>query len=183
MTTRVGSRRAKGAVVSEAKDYEDVTIYGLDDDVEAELLDVAPECTFMWSTQAGWPIGVVMNFVWKDGRFWLTAADQRKRIAAVRRDDRVAVCVNGYGTNVGARTVTYAGRCTIRDDRETKDWFYEALARKLMGDTAQARGFVRFLDSPRRVILEVVPERRIGFDGHKMMGATMAELTRLGEQA
>jgi len=168
--------------MSEAKDYEDVTIYGLDDDNEQLLLEVAPECTFMWSTQAGWPIGVIMNFVWHDGKFWLTAADQRKRISAVRRDPRVSVCINGFGTKAGTRTVTYAGMCTVHDDIDLKRWFYKALATKLMGDTPQAKGFEAFLDSPHRIVLEVVPERRIGFDGHKMMGATMESLIKIGTE-
>ena len=166
-----------------ATDYEDVTIYTLDDDDERQLLEVATECTFMWSNKDGWPVGVIMNYVWHDGRFWLTAADQRKRIAAVRRDDRVSICINGTGTPAGTRTVTYAGRCTIHDDRPTLEWFYPELARKLMGDTPLAKGFERFLDSPRRIVLEVVPERRIGFDGTKMMGATMETLVEIGSQA
>lgn len=169
--------------MSEAKDYEDVTIYGLDDDQEQLLLEVAPECTFMWSTQAGWPVGVIMNFVWHEGKFWLTAADQRKRISAVRRDPRVSVCINGFGTKAGTRTVTYAGICTVRDDAEIKRWFYHALATKLFGDTPQSKGFEAFLDSPHRIVLEVVPERRIGFDGHKMMGATMEALTKIGNES
>ncbi|MEI7617658.1 MAG: pyridoxamine 5'-phosphate oxidase family protein [Actinomycetota bacterium] len=167
---------------TEVTDYEDVTVYPLDDHDEARLLDTATECTFIWATRDGWPVGVIMNFVWHDGRFWLTATDQRKRITAVRNDDRVSVCVNGTGFKLNGRTVTYAGRCTVHDDRATQEWFYTALSRKLMGDTASARGFEQFLDSPRRVVLEVVPERRIGFDGQKMMGSTAAKLVELGSE-
>jgi len=167
----------------DVSDYEDVTIYPLDDGDEQSLLDAATECTFIWATREGWPVGVIMNFVWHDGRFWLTAADQRKRITAVRRDDRVSICVNGTGFSEGGRTVTYAGRCVVHDDTPTRSWFYKALATKLMGDTPTARGFEQFLDSPRRVVLEVTPERRIGFDGRKMMGATAKKLAELGREA
>ncbi len=167
----------------EATDYEDVTIYPLDDNDEQLLLDQATECTFIWATREGWPVGVIMNYVWHEGRFWLTATDQRKRISAVRRDDRVSICVNGTGFKLNGRTVTYAGRCIVHDDEPTRTWFYEALSRKLMGDTAVSRGFEQFLDSPRRVVLEVTPERRIGFDGQKMMGATASKLAELGKQA
>jgi hypothetical protein len=167
----------------EVTDYEDVTIYPLDDDGEQQLLQQATECTFIWATREGWPVGVVMNFVWHEGRFWLTATDQRKRIGAVRRDDRVSICVNGTGFKLNGRTVTYAGRCIVHDDEPTRAWFYAALSRKLMGDTATSRGFEQFLDSPRRVVLEVIPERRIGFDGQKMMGATASKLAELGREA
>jgi general stress protein 26 len=120
--------------------------------------------------------------VWHDGKFWLTASGQRKRIAALRRDGRASVCINGTGTSEGGRTVTYAGRCVVRDDRPCLEWFYKALATKLMGDTPAARGFEKFLDSPRRVVLELTPERRIGFDGRKMMGSTMPALIKLGSE-
>lgn len=76
--------------MSELASYEQVSIYGLDDAGREELLSEHSECTFMWSTQQGWPIGVIMSYLWKDGRFWLTAGVHRHRISAVRRDDRVS---------------------------------------------------------------------------------------------
>lgn len=178
----MSNQRSGETPAAEVSDYEDVTIYTLEDADEQRLLDSATECTFIWSTRDGWPVGVIMNFVWHGGRFWLTATDQRKRIAAVRRDDRVSVCVNGTGFKLSGRTVTYAGRCVVHDDRATQQWFYKALSHKLMGDTPSASGFEQFLDSPRRIVLEVTPERRIGFDGKKMMGSTAAKLTELGTQ-
>ena len=36
------------------------------------------------------------------------------------------------------------------------------------GDAEAAAAFVEHLDSPRRVVLEIVPEGRIGFDSAKM---------------
>jgi len=34
------------------------------------------------------------------------------------------------------------------------------------------RQFVQFLDSPRRIVMEIVPTQRIGYDGAKMGEAT-----------
>ncbi len=45
------------------ENYEDVTVYGLDDEVEAEMLDAQNECTFIWSNKEGWPVGVIMSYV------------------------------------------------------------------------------------------------------------------------
>ena len=39
-------------------------------------------------------------------------------------------------------------------------------------DVEGAKVFEKFLDSPRRVILEVEPTQRIGYDGQKMGKAT-----------
>jgi general stress protein 26 len=156
------------------ENYEDVTVYTLDDEVEADLLYQHNECTFIWSNKEGWPVGVIMSYVFRDGKFWLTASGQRKRIAAVRRDPRVSIVVTSTGSPLPRnKTVTYKGMCTVRDDQETKDWFYAELAEALnRGNPERAKAFQSFLDSPRRVILEVEPTQRIGYDGAKMGKAT-----------
>ena len=156
------------------ENYEDVTVYGLDDDVEAEMLDAQNECTFIWSNKEGWPVGVIMSYVYRDGKFWLTASSQRARISAVKRDPRVCIVVTSTGSKMARnKTVTYKGTCTVHDDQDTKDWFYPALAAAIRRDDMQGQEiFAKFLDSPRRVILEVEPTQRIGYDGGKMGKAT-----------
>ena len=71
--------------------YEDVTGYGMDPDVERELIAKQNECTFNWVTKDGWPMGVIMSYLERDGHFWLTSSGQRKRVPAVRRDGRVSI--------------------------------------------------------------------------------------------
>jgi general stress protein 26 len=152
------------------KNYEDVTVYQLGEANEAELVTTQTECTFIWSNSEGHPLGVIMNFVFRDGRFWLTASSQRARVPAVRRDPRVSIALSSHGTAISTRqSLTYKGHCVVHDDAETKAWFYPALASAVRpGDPDAAAAFVRHLDSPRRVVLEVVPEARIGFDSSQM---------------
>lgn len=162
------------------ENYEDVTVYPLDAHDEEQLLLAHNECTFVWANKEGWPVGVIMSYVWRKGRFWLTASSQRARIAAVRRDPRVSIVVTSTGSPLPRNmTVTYKGLCTVHDDRATKAWFYPELAAALQGDdpVRQAQ-FVRFLDSPRRVVLEVEPTQRIGYDGRKMGRATREWIER-----
>ena len=65
-------------------------------------------------------------------------------------------------------SITVKGRGILHEDAETKAWFYPALALKSNPDNpAAAAAFVKRLDSPLRVILEVVPEKWITFDGAK----------------
>ena len=79
----------------------------------------------MWTNKAGEAFGVIMSFLPKDGRFWLTAAERRARISAIRRFPRASLCVSSFGTEMGSgKTVTYKGTCTVHDSREVKDWFY-----------------------------------------------------------
>jgi hypothetical protein len=157
------------------KDYEDVTVYGLDDDKETELIAQQNECTFVWVTKDGSPMAVIMSYLMHDGKFWMTASGQRKRVPALRRDGRCAIVVTSTGTALGpGTTVTYKGQCTIHEDDETKAWFYPALAARLYGHRKPERQaeFAKMLDSPRRVIMEIDPGLRVGYDGTKMGQAT-----------
>lgn len=163
------------------ENYEDVTVYGLDDADEQELLLAHNECTFIWSNKEGWPVGVIMSYVYRNGKFWLTASGQRARISAVRRDPRVSVVVTSTGSPVAKnKTVTWKGTCTVHDasapeNAELKAWFYNELSAALnRNDEKRQAYFSKFLDSPRRVILEVDPTQRIGYDGTKMGRATAA---------
>lgn len=160
-----------------AEDYEDVTQYPLDDDKEQELLDAQKECVFMWTNKAGEPVGVIMSYLNADGKIWLTAAEQRARIPATKRDPRTCVCVTSTGTDMGpGKTVTYKGTTVIhdKDDRKVKDWFYPAFSQKIRGQMGQEKvdQFVEFLDSPRRVVMEFTPNKKIVYDGAKMAAAT-----------
>jgi len=159
---------------ADPENYEDVTVYGLDDDMEQQLLLAHNECTFIWSNKEGWPVGVIMSYVWRNGSFWLTASSQRARISAVRRDPRVCVVVTSTGSPLPRnKAITWKGTCTVHDSREIKEWFYPELAQALQGDDVVRRdAFAQFLDSPRRVVLEVSPTQRIGYDGAKMGKAT-----------
>lgn len=150
--------------------YDDVSAFALAPASETELLRAQTECTFMWSTSQGDPVGVVMNFLASDDRFWLTCTRRRKRVAAVEARPRVAVAVSSRGTDIGvSQAVTYKGTAIVHDDDETKMWFYAALAAKVRPDsTTKQDAFVAHLDTPGRVVIEIVPDVRIGFDAENM---------------
>jgi hypothetical protein len=165
------------------ENYEEVDVYPLDPDVQEQLLQLQNECAFVWGPKDHWAVGVMMSYVWRDGRFWLTATSQRKRIAAIRRDPRVSIVVSSVGTPLGpAKTVTAKGRCVIHEDQETRDWFYPALAAAIIPQNEPVqRAFAKMLDSQRRLILEVVPEKYITFDAMKLMQDSMAAWSQSGE--
>lgn len=166
------------------KDYEDVTTFTIDEDVQDRLLREQNECVFIWNTKAGWPVGVTMSYVWHDGKIWLTLAKQRPRFKAVCRDPRVCVVISSAGTSLspnvrtwgaeagtgtGQKTVTIKGRCVVHEDTKTKQWFYAALAKAMLPDNeAQQKGFAKTLDSPDRAVLSVTPEHYITLDADKL---------------
>jgi len=169
------------------QDHEQVSIYPFSEQQREELLSKARECVFNWSTKDGWPVGVVHAFVWHDGRAWITCGVHRHRVAAIRRDPRCSVVVSGVAAPDGPNgAITIKGRAIIHDDEETKRWFYPALARGPYGRAggeltpeaeAQAKAFEERLDSPLRVIIEIVPEKWIMLDSDKMAKDTAGKLS------
>ena len=172
-----------------SEEHEVVSIYPFTEETREELLSKASECVFNWSTKDGWPVGVVHAFVWRDGRGWITCGAHRHRVAAIRRDPRCSVVVSGVAAPNGPNgAITFKGRAIIHDDEATKKWFYPALAygpytragkegEMTPEEKAQADAFVERLDSPLRVIIEIVTEKWIMLDSDKMAKDTAGELT------
>jgi general stress protein 26 len=159
--------------------YEDVSTFHLANEREVTLLATQTECCFMWTTREGDPVGVIMNFVAHDGRFWLTCTRRRKRVAAMEARPRVAIAISSRGTQIGiSQAVTYKGTARIHDDEATKAWMYAALAAKVRPDSeAKQAAFVAHLDTPGRVVIEIVPDTRIGFDSEAMFAGSPAGTT------
>ena len=85
-------------MVDATGNYDDVRMYGMDADREQQLLALARECTFIWTNKDGDPVGVIMSYIFREGKFWLTATRHRKRIPAILRDPRVCIVVTSTGT-------------------------------------------------------------------------------------
>lgn len=153
-----------------AGDYEDLSECALSAELEHKLVNTQRECVFMWTNASNEAFGVVMSYLPKDGKLWLTAAERRKRISAIRRFPRASVCINSSGSRMGGgKTVTYKGTCVVHNDRETKHWFYPEFAHYLRpDDTHAAQVFQDFLDSPHRVVIEFVPDYTLSFDATLM---------------
>ena len=169
-----------------SEEHEVVSIYPFNEASREDLLNQARECTFNWSTKDGWPVGVIHAFVWRNGSGWITCSVHRHRVAAIKRDPRCSVVVSGVSAPNGPNgAITFKGRAVIHDDEETKEWFYPALARGpytgMEGDLtaeqeAQAKAFEERLDSPLRIIIEIIPEKWIMLDSDKMAKDTAGQL-------
>jgi hypothetical protein len=87
--------------------------------------------------------------------------------------------------------VTYKGHTVVHDDKKTKLWMYNLLAQGMAASkddgNAFTRGldpdlFVRFLDTPERIVMEFTPEMSIPFDGDKMAQGTAAAYAEFAKQ-
>ena len=151
--------------------YADVTVYPLTEEGEATLLKKQTECTFMWTNSQGEPIGVIMNFVWRKGSIWLTATKQRARIPAITARPRVAIAVTSRGTNIGiSQAITYKGTAVLHEDSETNAWMNRELANAVRpSGSDEAASFAQHLaNSPGRVVIEVIPDKKISFDSDSL---------------
>jgi nitroimidazol reductase NimA-like FMN-containing flavoprotein (pyridoxamine 5'-phosphate oxidase superfamily) len=145
-------------------------MFTLSDERERTLLDKQTECCFMWTAKNGDPVGVIMNYVVRDEHFWVTCTRQRKRVAAVEARPRVAISISSRGTDLGvSQALTYKGSAIVHEDDATKAWFYDALAARVRPESAERQeAFKTHLDTPGRVVIEIVPDARIGFDAEEM---------------
>jgi general stress protein 26 len=167
-------------------DHEIVSIYPFSDAETEQLMTHSNECVLMWATKDGWPVGVIHAFVWHNGKIWITFAAHRHRAAAIRRDNRVSVCVSstayppGADNSLPGGAITFKGRAELFEDEATKRWFYPALSKKLNPTNAAGEEFFNsLLDSPLRVILAVTPEKKIMYNaalaGRHMAGTVNEE--------
>ncbi len=160
--------------------FEDMSDFTLSDDQEATLLAKQTECTFMWTNAQHEPVGVIMNYVWRQGKFWLTATRSRARVPAIEARPRVAITLSSRGTSIPlCQALTFKGTATVHEDNETKEWFYRELSNALRPNSAeQAAAFVDGLaKTDGRVVIKVVPDMKISFDTEKMFRNSPAGLS------
>ena len=157
----------------ETTDYEDLTGMQLDDDELNDLVGHGGECVFNWTTREGYPVGVVVAYIYRGGTFFTTCAERRKRVPALRERPQSAIVINH-----GGRTATFKGDSIVHapgDDGfdELKHWFYGALSGADRPSADEyTKAFRKFLDSPNRVIIETEARLVVGFDAAKFQAFT-----------
>jgi hypothetical protein len=164
---------------TEQVDYEDLTSMRLDDAAINELVGVGGSCIFNWTTADGYPVGVVVAYVFAHGKFWTTCAARRKRVPALRKRPQSAIVIDR-----GGKTASYKGDSIVHANgdpgfEELKTWFYAALSGVATApEDEYRRAFAKFLDSPHRVIIETDARLVVGFDTVKFAAFTNEAIAR-----
>lgn len=159
--------------MNEQVDYEDLATMQLDPEACAELVEAGGECIFNWTNAQGYPVGVVVAYVWRHGKFWTTCAVRRKRVPALRVRPQ-----SGFVINRGGKTASYKGDSIVHAAgdpgfEELKAWFYPALSGlDKTPDDPYRQSFTKFLDSPHRVIIETEANLVVAFDTAKFAAFT-----------
>ncbi len=158
--------------------YEDLSECGLSAEMEQRLLDAQRECVFSWTNKAGEAVGVIVSYFNHEGKIWMTCAESRARVAAIRRFPRASVCITSSGTELGTgKTITYKGDCVVHKDPEVLDWFIPAFAADRRTDPAGIEEYAKFLRSPGRVAIEFIPDWKLGFDSQALWERSPAAAT------
>ena len=90
-------------------DYEDLSAMRLEDSALEAMLAGGGECIFNWTTREGYPVGVVVSFVYHEGKFFTTCAERRKRVPALRARPQSGVVINHEG-----QTASFKGAKSAR---------------------------------------------------------------------
>ena len=153
------------------EDFEDMSVYGMDAGRRESLLARGQEAAIVWSTRDGWPVGVVHLYFWRDGCFWVTCTQGRKRVPALRARPQSSVIV-AFEED---QTITAKTLATVHEPgNEHEDWLFTALAERILpGQPPGVRaggvdGILRRLASENRVILQFEPVKWISFDGRQV---------------
>ena len=158
-------------------DYEDLSDFCLSHTELAGLVGTSGECVFNWTTASGYPMGVVVRYLHRDGKFFTTSVARRARIRALRSRPQTAIVLNH-----GGRSATFKGVSVLYRPGEPgweaiKSWFFPALAgTDEHPDDPAARRIERYLDNPNQVIVETTADLVLSFDFTRFSQAQLAPL-------
>jgi len=117
--------------------------------------------------QHGFPHVVGMNYVAKDGAFYMTSYGKAQKVMNIRRDPRVGLMVESGASYSELRGVMVRGRCEIIEGPEAVQAVFAAMGERRSGG-APASGAVQ--SAPKRVVLKVIPEKVVSWDHRKLGG-------------
>jgi general stress protein 26 len=158
--------RARGPTVRVPAGYtEDLGIGIAAADLE-KFLAQPRVAVFGWTARNGEITTAPMWFVFRDGLFLLHTGHPSPKTEAILRNDRVVLTI--HDDVPPYRYVTARGRARLRRDPEAALKLYREQARTYYGRVTGALYLRRVLSmfTAEHVIIEVTPEKLVGFDAN-----------------
>jgi len=118
----------------------------------------------------GFPHVVAMNFVAKDGAFYMTSYGKAQKVLNIRRNPKVALMVEAGDSYGELRGVMIRGDCEILEEADAVRGVFAAMA-EARGTPARERPRGSVDSAPKRVVLKIVPEKITSWDHRKLGGA------------
>jgi PPOX class probable F420-dependent enzyme len=119
--------------------------------------------------QHGFPHVVAMNFVARDGAFYMTSYGKAQKVVNIRRNPKVALMVEAGNSYAELRGVMVRGHCEIIEGPEAVRAAFAAMAEARGTTTERPRGSAD--SAPKRVVLKIIPEKITSWDHSKLGGA------------
>lgn len=143
-----------------------------------ELIQLTPEeqaaflrhhhkAAFATIDKDGFPHVVGMNYVVKDGAFYMTSYGKAQKVLNVRRNPKVALMVETGDSYAELQGVMVRGHCEIIEDAEAVKAVF---AFRTDGRDTKAPAPGAVASAPKRVVLKVIPRRVTSWDHRKLGG-------------
>ena len=116
----------------------------------------------------GFPHVTAMNFVARDGAFYMTSYGKAQKVVNIRRNPKVAIMVETGAAYAELKGVMVRGLCEIVEGEEA--------VRQVFAWSAEARGetykrpAAASDSAPKRVVLKIVPQKTVTWDHSKLGG-------------
>jgi PPOX class probable F420-dependent enzyme len=138
-------------------------------DEQAAFLREHRKCSLATIDRHGFPHVVAMNFVAKDGAFYMTSYGKAQKVVNIRRNPKVALMVETGNSYAELRGVMVRGHCEVIEGADTVRSVFAAMA-EARGTTYQ-RPSGSVDSAPKRIVLKIVPEKITSWDHSKLGGA------------
>jgi PPOX class probable F420-dependent enzyme len=118
----------------------------------------------------GFPHVVAMNFLAKDGAFYMTSYGKAQKVLNIRRNPKVALMAETGDNYAELRGVMIRGECEIVEGADTVRAVFAAMA-EARGAPPGERPRGSADSAPKRVVLKIIPEKITSWDHRKLGGA------------
>ena len=132
-------------------------------DEQAAFLRQHHKAAFATIDKDGFPHVVGMNYVVKDGAFYMTSYGKAQKVLNVRRNPKVGLMVETGDSYAELRGVMVRGHCEIIEDPEAVRAAFALRAERRPSQGALA-------SATKRVVLKVLPHRVTSWDHRKLGG-------------
>ena len=116
----------------------------------------------------GFPHVVAMNFLAKDGAFYMTSYAKAQKVVNIRRNPKAALMIEAGDAYAELHGVMVRGRCEILEGAEAVRAAFAAMAEAR--GTTPSRPSAAGDSAPKRVVLKIVPEKITSWDHSKLGG-------------
>ena len=116
----------------------------------------------------GFPHVVAMNYVARDGVFYMTSYGKAQKVVNIRRNPKVALMIEAGDEYAELRGVMIRWRCELLDDEPSVRAVFAARAGAQANASPVQPGALA--SAPKRVVLRIVPEKVVSWDHRKLGG-------------